>query len=786
MPRSFRTYALTFCLYLLVSVIVTFPAIITLNTAYIGSTISDSPEVIRHIWWFKYALANGLDPFYQSHLGYPAGMDGSVFLSVPLYFFPTLPLAYIFPLPAAFNLTIIFNLALNGLAMFALGRHLLRGNHAAAFIGGLVFLAFPLFQTHLVDGHTGLVVMWAVPLYALSLFKLVERERLSWRWLLAAVVTFWLSPMGHILQAVYVLLPLTACFGLARLWRRDWRGAGRVILASGAGALLTLIYLLPVISQTLSEPAFSDTGGYVRYSADLLAPVSPSFFHPLWDAVLDYPRRVLGINPTEGMAYVGLIVGLLLIIGAVKYRAARWWLLLGIVAFVLSLGPAIKLFDQPVTFALEGQTYTLTTPWAGIYTLPGMNLARTPGRFNFTLALAVAALAGYGAQFLLQRVERRRIAVAAVGILSALILLDYQSYFPMPSQPAAIPDAVHALRERDDVRAVYNVPQDNLLAAKDALYLQTAHEKPLIAGQVTRQTPVNPAKLAILAQMDTAQLNAAGADVVILHRERARAIDQLETLERRLNALGAPLYEDARIAIYETPDTDAPPEMTLIAPDATPGMRYDAHVYVPAAGWYRFDAALTADARDVSVMIDGQPVSAFSVDGETGFSHLLPLPEAGYSVISLALTPPCPPNIDAAKLCRMMRVANVNMTPEMSLQGGVAFEQGIVLGGYSAPVLQNDAMIINLWWQFNEAVSGTDVRFVHLVAPDGTIADQSDVPPGVFAAGAQLVEQVRLSTEALAAGEYAVRVGWYDFNTLTNYAPETGGAFIEAGTITLR
>ena len=186
----------------------------------------------------------------------------------------------------------------------------------------------------------------------------------------------------------------------------------------------------------------------MRYSADLLSVVSPSFFNPLYSS-LEYPRQVLGTNLEEGTSYIGLIAGALAVMGALRAGAACWWLLLGLVAWGLSLGPLLKILDAPVQVQPDGYASFVTLPWAALQNLPLFNLARTPGRFNFALALAVAALAGYGAGWLWQRLPGLRLRPLVMAALMAAVLVDYQVYWPLPTHSAAIPDAVYALARRD-------------------------------------------------------------------------------------------------------------------------------------------------------------------------------------------------------------------------------------------------------------------------------------------------------------------------------------------------
>src|SRR5699024_5069533 len=129
---------------------------------------------------------------------------------------------------------------------------------------------------------------------------------------------------------------------------------------------------------------------------------------------------------------------------------------------------------------------------------------------------------------------------------------EYQFFWTMPTVPAIVPEPVRALNERDDIRAVFNVPWEHLLTDKDGMYLQTGHGLPMIAGHITRRTPLNPAVGFVLQRtLDPALLDAAGVDVIFLQKEWADANGRLDALLRE--RLGAPIYEDERIAVFEAP-----------------------------------------------------------------------------------------------------------------------------------------------------------------------------------------------------------------------------------------
>ena len=794
--RTLRQHAAVFGFYLLLACVITWPVIIKLSAGFMGGSTSDAYEMARHIWWFKHAWQNSLDPFWQSNLGYPAGINGVSLYANSLQFFPAWLFAFVMPLASAYNLTILLTMALNGWSLWFLLRYLLRvagradvrpynrASYLAALLAGVVFMAYPTFQGHLFDGHAGLMVMWPVPLYVYALLRLIAakpgREALTW--LALSVFLCWLSPSGHMLQAIYVLLPLVGLFWLAQVWRRDWRAAWRVFASGALGGVLLLLFLIPVLLDTFNSEAYTGTQGYVRYSADLLALASPSFMHPLFGN-LTYTGRVLGVNLGEGSAYLGVVAAILCVLAVLKFRAARWWLLLAFVAWLLALGPLLKIFDQPLQLGIEDTQTYITLPFALLVDIPGFNLARTPGRFTFTLALAVAVMAGYGAAWLFTKFKRDIYRYGIFSALAVLILFEYQFFWPLPTQPADIPAAFYALRARDDLRAVFNLPHEHLLAAKDALFLQTAHEKPLIAGQVTRQTPVNPAKLDILQHtLDPALLRAAGADVVIFHQQRAREIGQYDTLRARSGGqLGEPFYSDGRYALYEVPRSDDDAQPVLIAEPASVNDAYSAAWYA-RAGWYDLQIAARADKRDVNLLLDDARWQRMTLDGAVNVQKSVWIAADGYHTLRLALDPPCPINFDATLQCRALQVNSIDARYTGAGQAANAdFARGVTLQAYqvSRPA-DAQQMIVRSSWRFVQGSDAQTIRFVHVVDSAGELVAQVDEAIGAQAAGAIWSERDRFDLVGLPPDTYTVYVGWYTYPELVNLPiVDAGGVAVD-------
>jgi hypothetical protein len=780
--KRLRPHLLVYGLYLAVAVLMTWPLVTVMGTQFAGYPFGDSHEMTRHIWWFTYALRHGEPLVFQPLLGWPEGMSGVILWANPLQFFPGWLFALFLPLPAAYNLSALLTLALNGWAAHYLLRHLLT-DERAALLGGLAFMAAPTIQGHLAGGHGGLLVQWPLPLLTLALLRVggwlpssSRRRDVLW-----AALWVFITPLGHTLQLIYAVLPLLAVLGAALLIRRQWMRLAQLMLAAALGAGLLALFLLPVAGATFGTSAYADEGGSVAFSADLLAPVTPSFNHPLFSA-WDFPRRVLGVNIIEGFSTIGLIPALLALIALWRDRTARLWGWLGLVAFVLMLGPLLKVFDQPVAVSFGGYPSYIVLPFALVADLPILTLARTPGRFNFLLALAVAVLVGYGAKTLTspllspegklgaaQRGEVKRQGILVL-LFAALMLFELQGFWPLPTMSAAIPDAVQALNARTDIRAVLDIPYDNRLAAKDALWLQTAHEKPLIGGQVTRVTPVNPTKLNLLEQtLDLALLDEAGADVVIVHK----AYDgDGAALERARTMLGQPTYEDAQIALFDVPAPQRLPPIFRVLPAASASPdRIEWDIYAPQSGWLNLTGALNSASRQAALWLDGVKIASFPA-GDSALDSGVPLSAYGYHRLSLTALPVCGQSPSPYADCPPLRVTLA--ASALAFTGGgfappVSFAEGLRLMGGAAQVA-GDTLTVDLWWAFDAARTDTDVRFVKVLNAAGEPVAGDDHPLGDLPPNTHLSERLRLTLPAdLPSGEYRVIVGWYRYPELTRF-----------------
>lgn len=753
--------------YLLLALQVTSPAHATLSTRYIGAESGDVYAMAQRAWWVKSALQSGEYLFFHSLFAYPAGVPAPQVWANPLAHFPAGLLALVMPLAAACNLVVILTLTGNGLALYLLARRHLRASaKLPAFIAGAVYLAFPAMQGLLIDAQIGALMQWQLPLLLICLYSYADlggKRRYMW-----ALLLFALAALGGVSQLVYAILPMSILFMLARWQRRDQVGAARALAVAMGGCALLLLYLSPVLGEILSQPlpAAADT---VRHSIDLLDIVSPGSGHPVQIDIIGNLSSEIELPAESSAAYIGILGGLLAFLGILGRRAARWWLLLAFVAWLLALGPLLKVAGQALTVAIIDYEIVVPLPFAALFGLPLFQLAGQPDRFLLLFALAIALLAGFGADVLWSSGLMRRchpwlrLAIAALVVL--LLVEDYRLVAEMPSAPSNPPQAIRDLAERPDIRAIYNLPDDQAWAHQQSLYLQTAHGKPIFTGGGRYAAAANEAQLVLLSRFEPALLWEAGADVVIIHKAPdLDAVRLAQMLRRARQQLGEPIHDDESRSVFQTPLSRATPP--LLYATQTNENTHTTYIYKAQPGWLEFNATLEAINRRVNLSLNGAMLDSLEVNGKIPLSLPLPIARSGYHSLLIELDPPCPPRIDAALLyCHGVTVelVDIRVLSTGTIYDPIRIEDDIMLAGYFLPDQAEDELALRFWWRFEAPRSANDVRFVHLLDESGRLAPgrQDDTSLGALQAGDELTETVRFDTRNLPAGEYRVLTGWY-------------------------
>jgi hypothetical protein len=380
----------------------------------------------------KTSLLAGEWPLWNPLLGNGAPLLANLQSAV---FYP-LNLLYLFmPVEHGLTLSIILHLSLAGLWMYLYTRHL--GLHAfAATLSALTYM----FSGYIV-GRTQFVVMvnaaaWIPLLLWLSDRLATQRNYLDILWLAVALAVQLLA--GHA-QLWFYSLWLIGPY----LIFRSWPGAkqrksglrlfrpfayplGGLLAALVLACLLTAVQLLPTAEFTTQSPRHSGAERtfaltYSFWPWRLLTLLAPNFFgHPANDNYWGYA------NYWEDHAYLGILPFLLALMALWNYGLRRAW----------GSGAGSGLSDAsrawrvvPFFAALLPISLILALGWnTPIYVwvlefVPGFGFFQAPARLLIWYTVAMAVLAGIGAQsFKLTPASRRswqRLLVAAIGLAVA-------------------------------------------------------------------------------------------------------------------------------------------------------------------------------------------------------------------------------------------------------------------------------------------------------------------------------------------------------------------------------
>jgi len=696
--------------YALITVVVTCPVAFRLRSALAGAPDQDALQHLWISWWTEKALLDlGTSPAEADYLYYPDGTYHPMLWVTPYPQVVALPLQLLFGQVAAYNLHLLLSFVLTGLTTYLLCYYLTR-NRSASFIGGLVFAFFPNRLSH-ATAHLAQVVTYFFPLYALYLIRLLcshnggcrgEGRGGGWRnaWLCGILLA--LSMLVNIVHVAYFIIPFTALFILYRIAGGKLKGmekssppdqrvkrsgsqiapagfaiqrpggglqihreqkCGRVKLAGSSlyivvafalAAMLTAPFLLPFAWRSLSgQLSYLRMTGTANYSADLLGFVTPALSHPVWGrwaSFRTWATTVIGRgNALENTVYLG-VVTLLLAGWGIRRRwgEARFWLILGLVALVLSLGPVLK---------IGGLQTSLPLPYALLQRLPFYKWGRIPGRANETIVLPLAVLASLGTASLLGRFEplrrlRKPLQGWLITVLSVLILFDYVVAWPFPTMDASVPDFYQRMAQESKDLSVLDLPQWPVWlreASNRAMHYQTVHQHKIVGGYVWRLPeglegsmkalqelvlpPVTEDMIPRFSPEEARQaLNRYHIKYVVLHKGVWATEEAEEALAALRRLLGEPFYDDQRLAAFLVPEIKVErAEEGLLAlsygwyqvedADGHPArwLKDEGILYVHrlTKGRYRlsFAAYPFRGPRHVQVTVNGQAVDEFEVKG---------------------------------------------------------------------------------------------------------------------------------------------------------------------------
>lgn len=596
-----------------------------------------------NLWWTRYALAHGQNPYTTEMLFYPTGARLYLHTLTLTNGVLTLPVQLLAGPVAAYNAALVLGFVLTGYASFLLAEHVIGQRGIACAVGAIVTFS-PFHVSKMWDGHLSWVTMQWVPLYVYCLLVALQSGR--WRMRVLAGVFLAVATLTSWYYALFSLIFTGLLFvvrGPALLRGGRWRSEVVTYLVMGGVAL---VLLAPVLIPTLGEYARGQyPGGHgikrdwyegiANYSADVFDMIFPSHLHPVWGDLSARLHFVLRPRIWFWVISPGYGVLLLAMLGIWRrWGQTRPWALLCGGLFILMLGPSLY---------VAGVDTGLTMPYELLRVIPGMALGHRPNHLAVFLLPWLGVLAGYGILTLLQG---GRTGKMLLGVLGGVIVCEY-AVLPMPVLPYELHPVFAEIRHRPG--AVVELPPDERTAF--AMKHQMFHERPIVGGYLARQPGRPPFVVALPWLRELWQMYpTAEADIIparpddgwqafsyfnirtlVVRRDGLLSVQERDiprVIEHVLPGI-APVYTDADITLYEIEPAGMPRPFVYLGPEwlkyeqeGKRGWRWmgDAatvQVVNPARAARQVTLALSAEAygetRPLMVSLDGFALGVFDI-----------------------------------------------------------------------------------------------------------------------------------------------------------------------------
>jgi hypothetical protein len=466
--------------YLFAFCLLTYPLILDFSTRFFTDA-GDGLQNVWNIWWINTAVTQpGTHPsiWYTDMLHWPFGSTLLGQTLNPFNGLTAVALLRFLSLTKTFNLLIIFAFVMGGVTMYWLAYYVTRsfwGSIAAGYI-----FTFSSYHFAHYYGHMQLVSLEWIPLFILCWIVLLDRPTILMA--LASALTLWLVLLCDYYYFFYCIL----AGGLIVLWRMASERNARLFLKKeylapllvfiGMSVFLAGPIVFPLMYLSQVDPLLGAHNS-ISFSLDLLGLFVPGegwrFSH--WTEAY-WSKLPVGLS--EVSVYLGYSVIILLVYIWYKRRDVDftsqiylWFMLLGFF-FLMALGPALQVNGTVVYNAL--MPYTLLEK-----ILPFLKLSGVPIRMVVMITLAASMLSAMALKELFAHTAKNKL------IISALLLLLVFEYLPgqLPSTPTEIPAYATALAELPNDGGVLDLAAPTRYVQ---LYYQTAYQKPLVFGYVSR------------------------------------------------------------------------------------------------------------------------------------------------------------------------------------------------------------------------------------------------------------------------------------------------------------
>ncbi|MAB78196.1 MAG: hypothetical protein CMJ89_02480 [Planctomycetes bacterium] len=450
-------------LFALATLILTWPIAISMDQA--SGLRGDYFNNLWNAWWMRKSLTGGMSPWWTDYMYYPEGISLKRHTLSPINAgLGALFGSFLSP-HAAFNAVLMWHLALSGWTFSLLARYVTRSS-GGGILGGLLYTFAPFHFYYLCQIN---VFTWEfAPLAVLFFLRFYSHGRRAD--LVGVGLTMMAIAMSTSYFVMYVFLMVGLLVPLGRFWDSSipWKdGVLRTVIAGAVGAVGVVLGALPLLwamvgpeSALEAAIAASDTA-QGRRENDL--------FGYFW---LGGPEEVVVSWPTM----LGYGTLLLWIVGRRGVASERFWLWVGGIFVVLSLGSDLDVGGEPTGIWM---------PFAVFKNIPVLSMLRKADRFFFVIQFCAGILTAAAWATLAKRLGSEGKRYCALAVVAAILLFETQAV-PLARFDYEAPRWFHTLAEDDSVQAVVELPSMDLDVVNARFLLsQIVHGKKQPLGYTT-------------------------------------------------------------------------------------------------------------------------------------------------------------------------------------------------------------------------------------------------------------------------------------------------------------
>jgi len=461
--------------YVALTALFTWPLPYFFFTHHVGESGGDARIYLWNLWWVRKALVDlHVNPLRTDYIFYPVGIGLALHTLALLHGVLFVPISALLGSVAAANSIVCATFVASALAAYALCRRL-GASPEGAFLAGVAFGFCP-YRLARLAGHYDLLSTEWMPLYALAFLALMDAGSTRAGLALltgAAAAACGYTNLSYLIFLAFFSLLYAAWVGATH--RPRLRPVAARLALVGLIAIALLLPLAIAAARDLRSWRYLPYPGTGRYVADLAAYVRPGPAQTLLGPRIGraFDRDLTDTTVFPG--YVLLVAGIAALASRRTRRGLGFWILLGGCAFVLSLGPSLR---------VAGRDLGLPLPFAVLPHVPVLQHMRAPSRFSILVVLALAVLLAAGWTAWLARVRRPSARLLLTAAAAALMAAEYLAV-PVPLFRAGAPAVFARVAREPGDFTVVEIPGIDQVPGR-IMYDQTIHGKRIFIGTAAR------------------------------------------------------------------------------------------------------------------------------------------------------------------------------------------------------------------------------------------------------------------------------------------------------------